>query len=137
MCTHAYEHVLQLALCGGGCMRWCSMHGVWFLCVCVCIHIPPPHSASCPSVRLVSAPVGGGKTPPAQVAMGETTAGASGALCQCLREKHHHQKLLPVTTTANTCLMPLSDKNQLVTYTALFQQMAVVDVPVLMLVNSG
>ena len=35
MCTHAREHVLQLALCGGGgCMWW------WFyvvFCVCVCV----------------------------------------------------------------------------------------------------
>ena len=41
------------------------------------IHIPP-HSASCPSVSLVSAPVGGRETPPVQVAMGEITAGARG-----------------------------------------------------------
>ena len=31
MCTHAHKHVLQLALCGGGCMWWCSMHGVWYM----------------------------------------------------------------------------------------------------------
>ena len=34
MCTHAHEHILQLALCGGGCMWWCSMHGVFGVCVC-------------------------------------------------------------------------------------------------------
>ena len=39
---------------------------------------PPPHSASCLSASTVSAPVGRGKTPPAQVATGETTMCASG-----------------------------------------------------------
>ena len=44
--------------------------------------ISPPHSASCLSVSLVSAPVPGkdtpGKIPPVQVAMGETATCASG-----------------------------------------------------------
>ena len=36
MRTHTNEHVLQLSLCGGGCMWW------WFLCdvcACICVYV--------------------------------------------------------------------------------------------------
>ena len=43
------------------------------------------------------------KTPPAQVTMGETTTCVQVEyLCQLLREKHNHRKLVPVTTTVRT-----------------------------------
>ena len=56
------------------------MH-VWEYLYCI-----PPHSASCPSARLVSAAVGERKTPPAEFAKGETTTCASrgGGVCVCV-----------------------------------------------------
>ena len=43
-----------------------------------------------------------GKTPSAQVTMGETTTCASGVFVPIAEEKHHHRKLVLVTTTART-----------------------------------
>ena len=66
------------------------------------VFILPPHSASCPSVSLVSAPVGGRKNTTSASCYGWNHRGSKWSLCQWLREKHHHHKLLPVTTTAST-----------------------------------
>ena len=43
-----------------------------------------------------------GQTPPVQVTMGETTSVQVEHLCQLLREKHHHRKLVPVTSASRS-----------------------------------
>ena len=37
MCTHAHEHILQLALCGGGGCMWWWFYVVSCVCVCACV----------------------------------------------------------------------------------------------------
>ena len=59
-------------------------------------------SKVCLSVSLVSAPVGRRKNTTSASCYRWKHHGCKWNLCQWLREKHHHRKLLPVTTTAST-----------------------------------